>query len=143
MKEKKVADIASGEKLILVKKVAAQSEKKPNLNTIMRKSFARSLATLPIISLLLLNFTQKADAQIYSEATTVTFQVCNTIMNMHDADPENVELTIGRRECNARAYNAQLCTASGGAFADCWNYYYPVAVDLELDELVAIIQNNQ
>lgn len=109
----------------------------------MKKSLPRVLATLPMISLLLLNFTQKADAQIYSDATITTMQICNTIMNMHDADPENVELTIGRRECNARAYNAQLCTASGGAFADYWNYYYPVAVDLEIDELVAIIQNNQ
>lgn len=109
----------------------------------MKKSLPRFLATLPIISLLLLNFTQKADAQIYSDATLTTLQICNTIMNMHDADPENIELGMGRRECDARAYKVQLCTASGGAYADCWNVHYPVAVDLEIDDLVAIIQNNQ
>ncbi|MBE9019033.1 hypothetical protein IQ272_23360 [Chroococcidiopsidales cyanobacterium LEGE 13417] len=110
----------------------------------MKKSLPRVLATLPMISLLLLNFTQKADAQIYSDATTVTFQICNTIMNMHDADPENIELGMGRRECNARAYMVQLCIAETmGAYAFCWNDRYPVPVDLEINDLVAIIQNNQ
>jgi len=123
MKEKKATDIALDEEFSLAEKATFQFQKRPNPNTIMKKLFAHFLAALPMISLLLLNSTQKAEAQIYSDATIVTFQICNTIMNMHDADPENVELTIGRRECNARAYNAQLCTASGGAFADCWNYY--------------------
>lgn len=109
----------------------------------MKKFTARFVVTLPMISLLLLNFSQKADAQVIWEETMTMLRICNTIMNMHDADPENLELTIGRRECDARAYMVQLCIAETmGAYADCWNARYTQPVDSSVD-LVAIIENNQ
>lgn len=144
MKDKKVTDIASVEERILREKVATQFLKRPNSNTIMKKSLARCLATLPMISLLLLNFSQKAEAQVLSEETSTTLQICNTIMNMHDADPENPELSMGRRECDLRAYYVQLCVAyPGAAYAPCWNANYPRPIELDNNDLITIIQNNQ
>jgi hypothetical protein len=107
----------------------------------MKKSLVSFVAMLPMILLFLLNLTQRADAQA-SEATLDTLQICNTIMNMHDADPQNPELSMGRRECNARAYMVQLC-ASSTASAGCWDANYPNPVDLDNDDLITIIENNQ
>ncbi|MGI2908760.1 hypothetical protein [Tolypothrix sp. VBCCA 56010] len=70
-------------------------------------------------------------------------KICNIIINMQDADPNNLELRIGRRECDVRAYNVQLCTASGGEFAACWDYHYTQSVNISTEELEGIIANNQ
>lgn len=99
-------------------------------------------AVLSIIPFSVVNFTLNANAQVFNQKTLRMVQICNTIMNMQDADPNNVELRIGRRECNIRAYNVQLCTASGGEFRGCWDEYYTQSVNTSTDELEAIIANN-
>lgn len=106
-------------------------------------------AVLSVLSLSVVNFALKANAQVFAPETLRTLQICNTIMNMQDADPDNPELRIGRRECNLRAYYVNLCTASGGEYASCWdnNYNdvndYGQPVQITTDELEDIIVNNQ
>ncbi|GAB4236928.1 MAG: hypothetical protein Kow0049_22330 [Stanieria sp.] len=63
-------------------------------------------------------------------------------MNLHDADPENPELTMARRECDLRAYYVNLCAASGGEFSTCWDDNYPVDHDLTISDLEIIRDNN-
>jgi hypothetical protein len=100
-------------------------------------------AILSIISLSLINFPLKAEAQFFDSETNRTLGICNTIMYMQDADPNNLELRIARRECNLRAYNVRLCTASGYEFVACWDHKYIQPVHITTEELENVIINNQ
>jgi hypothetical protein len=106
-------------------------------------------AFLSILSVSVINFAPQANAQVFDPETLITLQICNTIMNMQDVNPDNLELRIGRRECNLRAYYVNLCTASGGEYASCWdnNYnddnIYRQPVQTTTEELEGIIVNNQ
>lgn len=109
----------------------------------MTTRLRKFVTCLFVISLSLASFSLKANAQIFSSDTLTILRICNTIMNLQDADPDNPELRIGRRECNVRAYNVQLCTASGGNYAACWDENYTRAVDVSTEQLEEIIANNQ
>lgn len=109
----------------------------------MKKVSKKLVASLFIVPLTVVSFSYKSNAQVFNPETLRTVQICNTIMNMQDADPDNPELRIGRRECNVRAYNVQLCTASGDNFAACWDKKYTHTVKVSTEELEEIIANNQ
>ncbi|MEH2184265.1 hypothetical protein [Nostoc sp.] len=109
----------------------------------MKKFSGKLVASLFVVPLTVFSFSLKSNAQIFDPETLTTLQICNTIMNLQDADPDNYELRIGRRECDVRAYYVQLCTASGYDFAACWDENYTQAVDVSTEELEEIIANNQ
>ncbi len=52
-------------------------------------------AALSITALSIINFALKANAQIFTPETIKTFQFCNTIKNMQDANLDNLELRDG------------------------------------------------
>jgi hypothetical protein len=99
--------------------------------------------TLFLISIFAFSFNLKADAQVFASETLQTMRICNTIMNMQDANPNNPQLRIGRRECNVRAYNVRLCTSSGGEFAECWDTQYTRPVQITTEQLEGIIDNDR
>ncbi|MBN3940873.1 MAG: hypothetical protein V7L21_07240 [Nostoc sp.] len=109
----------------------------------MKKVSRKLVASLFIVPLTVVSFSHESNAQVFNPKTLRTVQICNTIMNMQDADPDNPELRIGRRECNVRAYNVQLCTASGSNYAACWDEKYTQVVNVSTEELEKIIANNQ
>jgi hypothetical protein len=45
--------------------------------------------------------------------------ICNTIYNLHDRNPRDLQLTSARRECNFRFYLVRLCMATR-ASVTCW-----------------------
>jgi hypothetical protein len=85
----------------------------------------------------------KANAQVFNSETLTTARTCNTIVNMQDANPNNYQLRIGRRECNLRAYYVRLCTSSGYEYRSCWDNYYTRAIHVTTRQLIGIINNNQ
>ncbi|WP_445634694.1 hypothetical protein NSTC745_06532 [Nostoc sp. DSM 114161] len=109
----------------------------------MKKISRKLVASLFIVPLTVFSFSLKSNAQVFAPETLTTLQICNSIMNLQDADPDNSELRIGRRECEVRAYNVQLCTASGSNYAACWDENYTQAVNISTEELEEIIANNQ
>lgn len=85
----------------------------------------------------------KANAQAFNSETIFIARICNTIMNMQDANPNNYQLRIGRRECNLRAYYVRLCASS--EYQDneytCWDRHYTRAVHITTRQLIGIINN--
>lgn len=96
-----------------------------------------------IFSVFLFCIPLKANAQVFNSGTLYTLKICQAIMNMQDANPNNYQLRIGRRECNLRAYYAQLCNSSGYEYTFCWNTYYTQKIHVTTQQLISIINNNQ
>ncbi|AFZ36955.1 hypothetical protein Sta7437_3454 [Stanieria cyanosphaera PCC 7437] len=76
-------------------------------------------AVLSVLSLSTVNYYLKASAEVYDFATLRTARVCNTIMNMQNADPHNLDLIMARKECNLRNYYVQVCESSGKSLKLC------------------------